>query len=149
MGFSIGSLVGAIAPAVGTLFGTPISKGIGQIVGGAALAIDPPRQQAAAAVGRATQPGPITTNLPNQGAIQPVFPTQTVPTTVTSMASYPPVMNALAARVPTVARRAGDLITGGGLGYLFSGKRRKRPEISAANDLGPGPSQHRRPSNEE
>jgi len=37
------------------------------------------------------------------------------------MTTYPPVMHSMAARVPTVARRAGDLIAGTGLGYLFGG----------------------------
>jgi len=55
MGFSIGRFLGAIAPAVGSIFG-PLGTAVGL---GAQAALAPDAPAAAATVGRATQPGPI------------------------------------------------------------------------------------------
>jgi len=64
MGFSIGRFLGSIAPAVGSIFG-PIGTAVGL---GAQAALAPDAPAAAATVGRATQPGPISSGGLNGGS---------------------------------------------------------------------------------
>lgn len=65
MGFSIGRFLGGILPEIGTAvggaFGGPAGAGIGAVIGGAvgSAFVDEPRIAQAAAIGRATQPGPV------------------------------------------------------------------------------------------
>ena len=81
MGFNIGRFIGSIAPAIGGAFG-PIGGALGTGVS-AALA-DDPQPVAAATVGRATQPGPVSIRLGGfdrqfQGGT-PFLPTSVGPT---------------------------------------------------------------------
>jgi len=58
MGFSIGRFLGSAAGAIGSIFG-PLGGALGAGIG-AGFRDDPQPPRAAAALGRATQPGPIT-----------------------------------------------------------------------------------------
>jgi len=93
MGFSIGRFLGAIAPAVGSIFG-PAGTALGLGVS-AALARPSSSPSQVAAIGRATQPGPISV------APQPNFaPTSFGPS------SIGPTFASLS-RLPSVARDVG------------------------------------------
>ncbi len=117
MGFNIGRFIGAIAPAVGTA----ISPGFGTAIGfgvQAALADDPGASQAAT-VGRATQPGPISTAAQSQPNFRPTFQPSSIGP---SFASF--------ARLPSVARDVGIGLGLGSLPALFSGGNGKGNQIS-------------------
>ena len=111
MGFNIGSLVGAVAPALGAVLGGAPGFAIGNLIGAGAQAVDPPRQQAA--VGRATQPGPVSVT-----ATSVVPPMTMLPMPAVSQAA--PSM-AMAATVPQVIRRGAEFALGTGLGYMMNG----------------------------
>lgn len=111
MGFNIGSLIGAVAPALGAVIGGPPGAAIGSMIGAGAQAMDPPRAQAA--IGRQTQPGPVS-----------VSATSVVPPT--SMLAMPPVSQAapsmaMASTLPQVIRRGTEFALGTGLGYMLNG----------------------------
>jgi len=115
MGFNIGRFLGSIAPAIGGLIAGPVGAALGV---GVSAALAPNSPAAAATVGRATQPGPIsiapTANQQFQGG--GFGPTSIAPT----FASL--------ARLPSVIR---DIGTGLGLSTL--------PSLFSSNGNGKSP----------
>jgi len=114
MGFSIGRFLGAIAAPIGALIAGPAGAAVGASISAGLTAGG---ASAAAATGRATQPGPISTQLAN-------FDPQFVGTGVPS--SIAPTMASLA-RLPAVIRDVGV-----GLGIstvlpIFGGGNGKSP----------------------
>jgi len=118
MGFSIGRFLGSIAPAIGSLFGP-----VGAIVGvGVSSALGPSSSPAAAAAtGRATQPGPISTQV---AALSPQFMGGGQPSSIA------PTMASLA-RLPAVIRDVGIGLGISSVLPIFNGGDGQKSPISA------------------
>jgi hypothetical protein len=117
MGFSIGRFLGAIAPIVGGLVAGPAGAAIG---GAVSVGIAGSSPSAAAATGRATQPGPISNQV---AAIDPQFAGGFQPSSIA------PTMASLA-RLPAVVRDVGVGLGLGSLPSLFGGGNGQRSPIS-------------------
>lgn len=106
MGFNIGKFIGRIAQPLGFALGGPLGGAIGSGVS-AGLAPDPVPQ---AAVGRATQPGPVSTTT----RLDPQFAGNFQPS------SIGPTFQSLA-RLPSVVRDVGVGLGLGSLPTIFNG----------------------------
>jgi len=115
MGFNIGRFLGAIAPAVGSIFG-PAGTAVG--LGVSAALAPSPSTAGAATVGRATQPGPITApfTAPPQFIGGPI----SIPTSIGPTA-------ASLARLPAVIRDVGVGLGLGSIPTIFGGGNGKSP----------------------
>jgi len=117
MGFSIGRFIGSIAEPILGALGGPIAGALGAGIS-AGLAPDPP--VAVAALGRATQPGPVSAPIP---LISPQFSGSFQPSSIA------PTMASLA-RLPAVIRDVGVGLGLGSLPSIIGGGNGTRSPIS-------------------
>lgn len=111
MGFSIGRLLGKLAPAIGGLFG-PLGGAVGGAIGAGFSGPDASR---AAGIGRQTLPGPVTGGTTGGANIQSFAPQIFLPSSVGPSAAL--------ARVPSVGRQALSLFGfNGGAGPAGNGQ---------------------------